>query len=466
MFEAVDQFVRQNKLFTEGATVVIGVSGGPDSMALLDYFMKKRTRMDLQLVVAHVDHMFRGKESAEDADFVQQYCISHGISIERIQKNLPLYIERTGESPQQAARRVRYEFFAAVMQQYDAECLALAHHGDDQIETMLMNMVRGAGHGGLSGIPVARFFSTGRIIRPFLGITKDELVHYCKDENIPYRIDPSNMSDKYKRNRFRENVLPFLKEENPAVHEKFQQLSDRLKEDEDYLHKQTEKGLVNVILQKCDKELTLSVPGFLKMAIPLQRRGIHLILNYLYQSDPSNITSSHIKDCIRLMKSENPSGTIHLPGGLFSRREYDKCVFTFQQPEDDHSYSYQLELGRMYELPVGKLIFSSLDRNAGYREGKNQFIFQPSQLQLPLFVRTREEGDRLHPAGIKGSKKVKDVFIDAKLPKQLRDSWPIVTDSSGKILWIPGVKHADIGPADGTDDQWMSLYFQNTRHEV
>ncbi|WP_221569266.1 tRNA lysidine(34) synthetase TilS [Alkalihalobacillus sp. TS-13] len=466
MLEAVDRFVQKHKLLSKGSTIVVGVSGGPDSMALLDYLLKKRSGLNLKIIVAHVDHMFRGRESAKDAECVEHFCLTHKVPIERVQKNLPLYIEETGESPQLAARTLRYDFFDSVMQQYEADCLALAHHGDDQIETILMNMVRGAAHAGLSGIPVTRTFSNGRIIRPFLGITKDELVHYCKDEKIPFRTDPSNKSDKYKRNRFRETVLPFLKEENPHTHEKFQQLSERMAEDEKYLQKQTEKELVNVILQKCDKELTLSVAHFLEMAIPLQRRGIHLILNYLYQLDMTNITSIHIKDCIHLMKSDNPSGTMHLPAGLIVRREYDKCIFTFQQSDTQHSFTYCLEIGQTYELPVGKLIYRIVDVESAGAKGKSHFIFHPSQLQLPLFVRTREDGDRIQPAGMKGSKKVKDVFIDAKLPKPLRDIWPIVTDSSGKIIWIPGVKHADLGPSYGSSDQWMSLSFQNIRHEV
>ncbi len=466
MQHAIDEFIQRNRLLEEDSVVVVGVSGGPDSMALLHYLKEKRDKLNLTLIVAHMDHMFRGEESAEDARFVIQYCNEHAIEIEHSEKNLPLYIEETGESPQQAARKVRYQFFTNVMVKRNADCLALAHHGDDQVETMLMNMVRGTSLSGLSGIPFMRPFSTGHIIRPLLNVTKEEILLYCEKKNIPYRVDPSNTDSKYTRNRFRKHVLPFLKEENRNVHEKFQFLSESVLEDEAYLEQQAEEALENVIVEKCDNQLTLSIEPFLKVAIPLQRRGIHLILNYLYPTSQENIMSNHIKDCLQLIMSDYPSGTLHLPDGLIVRRSYEKCTFTFETDETGSPYRYPIHSGETYPLPVGNLSYHRLTGMKSDKRGKDYLVFASTQVQLPLIVRTREDGDRIRPVGVNGSRKVKDIFIDEKVPKHLRDVWPVVTDSTGKILWIPGLKHAELPPGSEDDMDWMFLSFENTRHEV
>ncbi|WP_257351311.1 tRNA lysidine(34) synthetase TilS [Pseudalkalibacillus decolorationis] len=468
MLEAVDAFVKRHQLLCEKTTIVIGVSGGPDSMALLDYFIQKKSSMGLMLIAAHVDHMFRGDESAEDATFVQTYCISHDIPFESAQINVPLYIKETGESPQQAARNVRYKFFESVMKQYGANSLALAHHGDDQIETMLMGIVRGAGRSSLTGIPVRRSFSTGSIIRPFLGITKEEIVHYCKDRGIEYKVDPSNSSHRYTRNRYRTQVLPFLKKEEEDVHLKFQRLSERSTEDEELLQSICKQKMEDVILQKCDKRMTLSVGRFLELANPLQRRGIHLILNYLYRSDSSIISSTHIEDCRHLLQSQRPSGLLSFPKGLTVKRNYDECLFSFENKERINRYTHRLEIGEVYDLPVGNLSLMNVQQNASEQMylGREHFLLHPSQVHWPLVVRTRKKGDRIQPKGMQGTQKVKDIFIDAKLNRELRDIWPIVVDSSGTIVWIPLMKHAELPNAENRDQTKMILHFENYRHQV
>ncbi|WP_349409080.1 tRNA lysidine(34) synthetase TilS [Pseudalkalibacillus sp. SCS-8] len=466
MLEEVDKFIDRNQLLRKGTTVVVGVSGGPDSMALLHYLFHKQDEWQIKIIAAHLDHMFRGEESEEDARFTVDYCREHRIQIEQEQKNLPLYIEETGESPQHAARYVRYRFFEEVMKKHQADYLALAHHGDDQVETMVMNLVRGTSTKGLSGIPSRRAFASGEIIRPFLTLTKEQILHYCKEEKIPYRIDPSNTELKYTRNRFRKSILPFFKEENPQVHERFQNISELLEEDERYLREQASDELDNVILKKCDNQLTLSVHRFLQVAIPLQRRMIHLILNYLYKTSQNRVLSTHIKNCLDLIGSSNPSGSLHLPDGLTVRRNYDECLFSFEQSKDNSPYTYTLRPGGHYELPVGNLGFMEEQGIKIGKRGKNYLVFDTSQVQLPLYVRTREAGDRIHPAGVKGSRKLKDVFIDAKLPRHLRDIWPIVVDSTGKIIWIPGIKHAELPAVSPNDGERLYLYFENITHEV
>lgn len=191
------------------------------------------------------------------------------------------------------------------MKKYDARYVALGHHGDDQVETILMRLVRGSTPKGYAGIAVKRPFHNGYLIRPLLGVTKEEIVDYCNKLNLMPRIDPSNKKEVYTRNRLRKYVLPHLKEENPQMHEKFQKFSVQMQEDEAYLQELAFEKM-NKVITKSDKQISLSIPAFESMSMPLQRRGIQLILNYLYEYKiPSSLSSIHIDKLIEFLSGHN-----------------------------------------------------------------------------------------------------------------------------------------------------------------
>lgn len=283
----VKAFLKKRQFNLQNKRILIGVSGGPDSLALLHFLWRQQEQWNIYIVAAHVDHMFRGDESKQEALFVKGFCEERNIPFEMKQINVQSYIEETGRNPQAAAREKRYEFFAEVLEKHQLSVLALGHHGDDQVETILMRLTRGSTGKARSGIPFLRDFHNGIIIRPFLCLNREEIERYCLHYELNPRRDPSNDKDIYSRNRFRKVVLPFLRQENPHVHEHFQRLSEELDQDETLLISLAQKKLKDVILEHTDNEITVDIKGFESMPLPLQRRAIQLILNYLYKVRPT-----------------------------------------------------------------------------------------------------------------------------------------------------------------------------------
>lgn len=447
-------FIKQNRISSK-SSIVIGVSGGPDSMALAHAFLSIKDEYDFSLVVAHVDHMFRGQESLDDLEYVKKWCLLNNIQFEGESLNVNKFIEETGLSSQQAARECRYDFFEKVMTKYNANYLALGHHGEDQIETILMRLVRGSSSIGYAGIREKRTFSTGEIIRPFLELRKHDLIHYCKLHQITPRQDPSNAKQVYTRNRFRHQVLPFIFEENPLAHKRFQMFSRQLLEDELYLMELSVDALNTVIRNKQKQAVTIDIELLLKMPISLQRRCIQLILEYVYLHIPNGLTQGHINSILTLLKNGKSAWEQHLPEGLIVTRSYNECSFTFVDVNVKY-YTISIEEPGIYETPNGFTF--KVDYISKYHEQKSDmFICSVKDVSFPLIVRNRKNGDRMSLKGMNGSKKIKDIFIDEKMKQSLRNEWPIITDSQNQILWIPFVKKSAFESSFSEDESLIAI---------
>ncbi|MFP7737867.1 tRNA lysidine(34) synthetase TilS [Priestia aryabhattai] len=439
MEKQVNNFITKHQLLPAGSTVVVGVSGGPDSLALLHFLWSLKEQKSLTIIAAHVDHMFRGKESKQDMEYVQNYCKQLNIKCEAKQIDVTSYQKERKLSSQVAARECRYTFFTHVMKKHKANLLALGHHGDDQVETMLMRMVRGSTMSGYAGMQPKRPYADGFIIRPFLAVTKEEINHYCELHELTPRIDPSNEKDSYTRNRFRHYVLPFLKQENATVHEKFQQFSENLHEDQAYLEELTTDVMNKVMRKKLKNEILIDRDCFLRIRKPLQRRGIQLILNYLYKEIPPTLSSTHVDTLVGFCKSEKPSGTLDFPNGLRIIRSYNDCLFTFNEGNIE-PYEFIVPIPGVVELPNGHQLICEIHNKVEDIKGNDIFLLDEAHDLKSLKVRTRKNGDKMRVKGMKGHKKVKDIFIDEKIPLHFRDHWPVVEDSQGTILWLPGLK--------------------------
>lgn len=460
--QSVNRFIKRHHLLTEGAAVVVGVSGGPDSMALLDHLNNLKQQWNLKLIAASVDHGFRGQESARDVVYVKEYCRRHHIQFEGTFLDVDSYMKEEGLSLQQAARDCRYRFFETVMEQYCADILALGHHGDDQVETMLMRQVRGSFGTARSGIPFKRAFAGGHIIRPLLTVSKREIEMYLRGQGVEPRRDPSNERDDYTRNRFRHHVVPFLKEENPSVHLRFQYDSEMLTDDHLFLEQLAEEKLASVILKKSTGKVVLSKKAFASVPKALQRRMIHLVLNYLYVEAPSSLSSVHIESLFEWLAGVYPSGRLDFPRGLHVTRSYDEVTFTFFDEEKHFSYLYRLHADGKILLPVGAITAEIRTYNDKVEEGRDFFSCDADRVSFPLIIRTRQPGDRLFLKGMNGSKKVKAIFIDQKVAQPLRERWPVVTDQTGEILWLPGLKHSSAAEITAETKRLLILRFQSS----
>lgn len=422
MDKVIDFLVNEVKL-KDGDTIVLGNSGGPDSMCLLTILLRLREKYHLNIVSAHVNHNVRS-ESAAEKEFLMNYCKDNNVGFEA------MTIERYGDDNfHNQARKIRYNFFNDVVKKYDANYLMTAHHGDDLVETILMRMVRGSTLKGYSGFEKILDNGTFKTVRPLVFITKDEALKFDEENNIPYVIDKSNFKGKYTRNRYRMNILPFLKEEDPKVHEKFLKFSETLNEYDSFINNEIKRTIGRVY-----KNNKIDVSKYRELDPLIQKKIIYVILEEIYKEDLMVINDRHVKLIMDLLNSKRANSKICLPHNVQGIKSYDEVLFTKEVKE---TISYEVELIKYALLPNGHKIEVVDDE-----ESNNNDVcrIDSSEVSFPLYVRTRKLGDKMFLKKIDGYKKVKDIFIDCKIPTKDRDKWPIVVDSKDKIIWIPGVK--------------------------
>ncbi|MDD4282222.1 MAG: tRNA lysidine(34) synthetase TilS [Bacilli bacterium] len=406
-----------------GDTIVVGVSGGPDSMALLHLISRIKKGLDIQVICAHVHHNLR-KESDEEKKFVECFCRNLGIVFEWHK------IEDYGDDNfHNEARSIRYNYFSKIVKKYNAKYLFTAHHGDDLIETILMRIVRGSTLRGYSGFSKVVNMGEYVIIRPLINVTKDEIYEYNKHNKVDYRIDASNAKDVYTRNRFRKYIVPEFKKEDDKVHEKFYKFSRTLLDYNDYIDKEVQKKMKKIFPQN-----VLNIEEFNKEEYVIKMKIIYYILEQIYQDDLMLITDQHAKLVYNLIQSNRANVKIYLPNNVRAIKSYN--TFVVVQDEILNS-EYEIELINYMNLPNGHNIevvkSATLDNNFYCR-------LDSSEITLPLHVRSRQNGDKMYVKGLLGRKKINDIFTDEKISTSERNLWPVVVDSTGVIVWLPGLK--------------------------
>jgi len=304
-----------------------------------------------------------------------------------------------------------------------------AHHGDDLIETVLMRIVRGSNLNGYAGFKKEVKRTNYTIIRPLITTTKDVIIKYNKLNKIPFVTDLSNKKDKYTRNRYRKNILPFLKKEDPKVHEKFLKFSSTINQYNEYLEGQLQKEY-----QKTFKDNILEIKTFNEYAEIIKNRIVEKILEDVYHDDLFLINDTHTKEILALIANSKTNLTINLPSGLRVRKSYGKVIFV---KEADVQKDYEYELRDSVFLPNNKTIKLVKESNL-----TSNYVTRLSSVEvaLPLKVRNRHQGDKMAVKKMSGQKKIKDIFIDEKIDLVERDLWPIVVDANDVIVWLPGLK--------------------------
>lgn len=409
--------------FKKGDTIIIGCSTGPDSMALVDMLLRIREKYSLKLICAHVNHNVRSESKLEE-EYIRKYCLDHQLVFETMK------IEKYGDDNfENEARNIRYHFFEELVFKYHAQYLMTAHHGDDLIETILMRIVRGSNLSGYAGFKKKVDMGSYYLVRPFISLTKEDLIKYDEDHHIQYFNDRSNSNLNYTRNRYRKKILPFLKEEEANVHEKFLKLSEILQETSLFVNKERDKELRRVLKNgKVDIEKFLEIDSF------LQKEILYYLMQEFYQDDLILINDKHIDLILGVITSRKSNMIVDLPNGVQAIKSYQTF---YLRKEMDELTEYEIELSDYAKLPNGHFIkrVDSIEDNSN-----NICRVSSEEVVLPLTVRTRKMGDKISLKGMNGSKKVKDIFIDSKVSVDERDLWPVVEDSLGRIIWVPGLK--------------------------
>ena len=397
--------------------VVAAISGGPDSMFLLEVLKKYK----FKIVVCHVHHNHR-IESDEEAKKVEEYCKKNNMIFEfmKIEKYT------NDEFTEAEAREKRYNFFDKIVKKYKSEILFTAHHGDDLIETVLMRLTRGSSLKGYAGFEPISIREGYKIARPLIYLTKQEIVNYLDELGMWYAVDMSNKCEDYTRNRYRNNILPILKKENENVHLKFVDYNKKILLADAYLKKVSSSYIGDEI----------NITEFNKLDDIIKIYVVEGYLKNIYGSSITEIVNSHIYSIIELLE-RGKNCTIDLPLNKKGILEYN--IFRIQEVEKVEEFDIIFD--EYAELPSGKKIF--IDNNTKLT---NNFVthLNSSEIKFPLHVRTRKSGDYMKILNMEGTKKVNDILIDCKVPNSKRDEIPIVTDDSGEIIWIPGIKKSHL----------------------
>lgn len=400
--------------------IIVGVSAGPDSMALLDIIKKSTTK---PIVCAHINHKVR-KESDIEEEFLKKYCQEQKIIFECYK-----ITEYHGNNFENEAREKRYNFYEKILKKYHAHTIFLAHHGDDLIETALMKIMRGSNLEGYAGIKQYSVQKDYVIIRPLISYNKEEILKYNQENNIPYYNDYTNEFDTYTRNRYRHHILPILKKENPQVHLKFLKYSEELQEYYNYIEEITEEKV-----KKMYNENKLDINLFNKEHPFIKKQIIWYILSNIYHNQSNIIKKQNIEDIINIINNPKPNISINLPKDYIVRKNYHQLIFKKNLNSETKSYKIPLkDSQKIYNIEIKKVTSHSKDGNDVCR-------LNSQNITLPLYIRNRKNGDKISLFGTNGTKKIKDIFIEEKIPLEKRNNYPLVVDSNDNILWIPNIK--------------------------
>lgn len=423
-------FCRKNALFSPGERVCCAVSGGADSVALLTVLHELSGELELRLTAAHFNHCLRGEESERDERFVRALCGRLNVPLTVGRGDVAALTARSGLSTETAARRLRYAFFDTL----DSDRIATAHTAGDNAETVLLQLLRGAGLRGLSGIPAAR----GRFVRPLLGVTRAQLETYLRERGETWVVDSTNLDDACARNRLRHRVMPELERQSPGFAARLTPRCAVLREEDAFLDVQAAALLR-------PKAEGWAVAPILNAPPVLQRRALRQVLATVY---PQDVSLAHIEALRALLANPSPSARLTLPGGFLAERRYDRFLLTRFEVR---RFSPQVLL-----LPGAVALESGWTVQCKFEEKPEKirnspFLFSLSCAMIrekTVLLRPRRAGDRLMLAN--GSHAtVKKLFIDRKLPRALRDALPVF-ECGGVVLAAAGLGASrDALPAEG-----------------
>jgi tRNA(Ile)-lysidine synthase len=427
--------IRRFGMLEPGSRAVVAVSGGPDSVCLLSVLHALSPELKISLHIAHLDHMFRGRESAEEANFVEKLAAKLGIpsTIEHI--DVPSYCREQGLSPQAGARYVRYLFFERVAQASRAARIATGHTATDQAETFLMRLLRGAGAAGLSAIPPVR----GNIIRPLIEATREEVLEYLRSAGLSYVTDPSNAKPFYTRNRIRLELMPVLQRFNPHVEERLASEAGLLRDENEAIDAYLETIMESIITQDEDV-LILRRDEFNALPRAFRRRIFRTTIA-LAGRKTSKLSLVQIDEALAFMAASQTGRSLDLPGGLIVGREYDR--FTISSARVVKDFSYALAFPGTTHIPELGLDVETRLREDGEElpDGENnlwQAAFDYDKISPFLTVRNRRPGDTFCPSGMGGrSKKLQDYLVDTKVPQRRRNMVPLLC-AGADLIWVVG----------------------------
>ncbi|MDX9745298.1 MAG: tRNA lysidine(34) synthetase TilS [Syntrophales bacterium] len=461
MINRVRKYIRRHGMLKRGDRVIVGVSGGADSMALLSVLHRLRDELAVTLVVAHMNHGLRGSESDADGDLVGNTAATLGLPFHERRVDIGSLAKREGLSLEDMARRERYGFFHHLLQDLPADKITLGHQRHDQAETVLMNLIRGAGSRGLRGILPVR---ENVLIRPFLDVSREEILAYLDGESIPYREDSSNQSGEFLRNRIRLDLMGQMKRYNPRIEARLCDLAETMRLENDFLERET-TGALKRLGVSGGGDTALRIGDMRELHGAMQRRVIKAVLERRSQRQ-NGISRVHVDAVARLLERGRVGQMLSLPFDTEVFRQYDGLLFR----EKTRRRSKRAESGerngarppgivppfqgafryRIDDIPANILIEETGMRLRLTKTGapacdlksENVVLLDYKKITFPCEIRNIRSGDRFRPLGMGGTKKLRTFFADRKVPREIRKETPLLVDGE-KVLCVVGITVSD-----------------------
>jgi tRNA(Ile)-lysidine synthase len=420
-------------LINPGESLVVGLSGGADSIALLD-LLSRLPGYHLQLIAVHLNHCLRGVESDADEEFCRDVANRRRIIFESRRVDVKTLAAESRLNLEDAARRARIEYFDEISKKYRAAAVALAHHADDQAETVLMRLLRGSGMTGLSGMA---YRNSRGYIRPLLDVARSDIERYLQSNGVSWREDASNSDPIYLRNRIRHQLLPLLEEYNPSIRTSLASTANLLSGDEALLHMLTEQAFTASCRVE-ERAVVCSLVSLRDYEPPLQRRIIRHGFKKL-TGTLERIQQCHVDAVCECIYSDRSNSRLALPHGVSAIREYDRLTLMFSVDVLLHTDREVVIIKTgCYPLDDGSSLTVEMASAASFSKDPDSVSCDLARFPFPWTVRTFRPGDRIKPFGMQGRKKVKDLFIDKKIPLLQRSRIPLLW-SGTDLLWIAGV---------------------------
>ncbi len=433
MIKKILKTIEKYKLLDKNDRVVVALSGGPDSTALLAVLAQISKELDFDIVVAHYNHLLRGIHSEEDEKYSQELAEKLGLVF--VSGKMDLKLRQKGVSPEDFYRQQRYQFLNKVAEDYKAQKIALGHNIQDQAETVLINLLRGSGLEGLKGILPLR---EGKFIRPLIEVSRSKIIDFLSVSGISYCYDSSNDSSIYLRNKIRSELIPYLKEKfNPKIVENLAQMAEILRYDDDYIRNSVKQALQSTYIQNQPDGISLNIEYLKGLAEAIRSRVFKEALESM-NSDNNGISFKNINDLDRLVQAKRSGKKISLPFGIEARREYDNLILTRDNDGlKQVGYEYPVNIpGVIHVKEINRTInVEKIPRKKMDLHGKNKVYLDLDKIKQPVVLRNRRDGDRFQPLGMKGRQKIKSLFINQKISRDKRNEVMLLVDKNS-VIWI------------------------------
>lgn len=437
MFKALETVNKYN-LLSKNDKIIVGVSGGPDSVCLLHFLNSIKGDYGLSIIVAHINHNLRGEKAVEDMEFVCK--MAHDLNLPFFVHNAMVadYASLKHMSVELAGREIRYDFFNKLLKENNADKIAVAHNLNDQAETILMHIFRGSGMQGLTGMA----YESGNIIRPLMETSRHEILDYIQKNGLKYRIDDTNNQDKFLRNKIRLRVIPYIEENfNSNIKTSLSKTAEILRGEFDFIENYVDE-IFDSVCSKKGESLYLNIDRYMMLDISIKRRLLRRVIR-LIKGNSINVEFKHLEYIMKFIKTSGTGDRIDITDNIEILRQYEYIVFYQNKNFFKEDFCFQLITPGIIKINGNIRIKSELCRKlTGDLKNPDFAFLDYDKIKGHIVVRSRKDGDVLIPYGMTGKKKLQDYFVDMKIPLRDRKSIPLVASGS-EILWIAGYRIND-----------------------